>query len=327
MSEIFDALQRSESGSPAKDTLSTQHVLEVLRRVEDMAQSDREQGTAAALLHPEEPAELDNLLRQPSFAEGAAPAPSAAPLSNRARAIQFNQCATETVSVGADSHLVCAADPDSPAAEAFRLLSVRLRDLRESRSLKRVLITSTVPREGKSMVVGNLACTLARSSRTKTLVLEGDIRRPTQRTNLGLKNGPGLCEWLQGHSALNESVYRLEPLGFWIMPAGECPMNPLELLHPGRMASLMSQLSEWFDLILIDSPPVLPLADTSLWMKLADGILLVTRRGVTEKQSLQRGLDAIDSNKLLGGILNSSNSLLHTDYYYRSHAPAEAGLQ
>ncbi len=107
------------------------------------------------------------------------------------------------------------------------------------------------------------------------------------------------------------------------MPAGRCLSNPLELLQPARLASLMSQLSEWFDLILIDSPPVLPLADTSMWMKFADGILLVTRQGVTEKRPLQRGLEAIDPKKMLGAVVNSSKNLVHTDYYYSLQPPPE----
>jgi Mrp family chromosome partitioning ATPase len=76
-------------------------------------------------------------------------------------------------------------------------------------------------------------------------------------------------------------------------------------------------LEAWFDWIVIDSPPVLPLADASLWSRLADGILLVTRKGTTEKQQLLRGLEAIDKSKLLGALVNSSANVAHTDYYQR----------
>ncbi len=74
----------------------------------------------------------------------------------------------------------------------------------------------------------------------------------------------------------------------------------------------------WFDWIIIDSPPVLPLADTSVWMRLADGVLLVTRQGTTEKQQLQKGLVALDSTKLLGALLNGSMASAYSGYYYRS---------
>jgi len=91
------------------------------------------------------------------------------------------------------------------------------------------------------------------------------------------------------------NIYKLQGLGLWILPAGAAPQNPLELMQSGKLSVLMQQLEAWFDWIVIDSPPVLPLADTSLWSRLADGIVLVTRKGTTEKQQLQRGLEAVES--------------------------------
>ncbi len=90
----------------------------------------------------------------------------------------------------------------------------------------------------------------------------------------------------------------------------------LELLQSGRLSTLMDQLNALFDWIIIDSPPVLPLADTSVWMRLADGILLTTRQGTTEKRQLQRGLEAIESKKLIGALVNSSENAATSDYYY-----------
>ena len=127
---------------------------------------------------------------------------------------------------------------------------------------------------------------------------------------------PGLCEWLSGETPTIH-IYRLENLGVWMLPAGSAPQNPLELMQSGKLSPLMDQLEAWFDWIVIDSPPVLPLADTSLWSRLADGILLVTRKGTTEKQQLQRGLEAIEKSKLLGALVNSSANAAHSDYYQR----------
>jgi Mrp family chromosome partitioning ATPase len=95
----------------------------------------------------------------------------------------------------------------------------------------------------------------------------------------------------------------------------------LELLKSGKLSALTDQLKAWFDWIIVDSPPVLPLADTSVWMRLADGILLIARQGIVEKQQLQRGLEALDSKKLIGAVLNSSK---HSSdgYYYYSQATA-----
>ena len=88
-------------------------------------------------------------------------------------------------------------------------------------------------------------------------------------------------------------------------------------MQSGRLSELMEQLSAWFDWIIIDSPPILPLADTSVWARLADGILLVTREGTTKKRTLQRGLQALEQSKLLGAVVNSSASTDHSNYYHR----------
>jgi Mrp family chromosome partitioning ATPase len=90
----------------------------------------------------------------------------------------------------------------------------------------------------------------------------------------------------------------------------------LELLQSGKLPALMEQLGQWFDWIVIDSPPVLPLADTSVWMRLADGVLLITRQGITEKRQLKRGLEAVEPKKLIGALLNGSTNSSDTDYYY-----------
>src|SRR5205823_13979401 len=93
------------------------------------------------------------------------------------------------------------------------------------------------------------------------------------------------------------------------------PENPMELMQSARLAELMEQLTVWFDWIVIDSPPLLPLADTSVWSRLADGILLVAREGITRKRELQRGLEILDHSKMLGLVLNSSDSTDQSNYY------------
>jgi capsular exopolysaccharide synthesis family protein len=212
--------------------------------------------------------------------------------------------------------LICLTDKESLGAEKFRFLAVRLRQIQQARPLKRLLITSTIPEEGKSMVCGNLAAVMARRKQHKILLLEGDLRRPVLSTRLGLGKLSGLTEWMRGTGPMT-SIYHLEAAGFWFLPAGRPAENPLELMQSGRLAPLMDQLAAWFDWVIIDSPPVLPLADTTLWMKLADGILLVAREGVTQKRQLQRGVEILEPSKLLGMVLNSSSNSDHDNYYQR----------
>ncbi len=263
MSNIFDALQRAEAENAGSEGSGLALATELLRSAE---QKMRESG-----LNVEQQPRVDAFDADP-------PAPATE---------EIERCPVLTVSIRQESRLVSVAEEGSLGAEKFRFLAVRLRQLRQSRPLKKILITSTIPQEGKSTISANLACTLARRKNQKTLLLEGDLRRPNIANQFGIGKHPGLCEWLGGQTE-SINIYKLESLGLWVLPAGAAPQNPLELMQSGKLSLLMDHLESWFDWIVIDSPPVLPLADASLWSRLADGILLVTRRGTTEKQQLKR---------------------------------------
>jgi capsular exopolysaccharide synthesis family protein len=301
MSHIFDALQRSEAEQAGTESSrSDPSTFSVATELLQIAERKRRGTAASSVDRPSvDRPDLDH------------------PDSDRPdQANALEQFRSLPVSISPNSRLVSVGDEQSLGAEKFRFLAVRLRQLRQSRPLKKVLITSTIPQEGKSTVAANLACTLARRKQHKTLLLEGDLRRPTVAQKFGLGKVPGLSEWLRGETE-TMNVYRLEALGLWILPAGNAPENPLELMQSGKLSPLMDQLTSWFDWIIIDSPPVLPLADTSIWARLADGVLLVTRKSITEKQQLQRGLEALEPGKLLGALVNSSTNVAHSDYYQR----------
>jgi capsular exopolysaccharide synthesis family protein len=286
MSHIFDALQRSE----------TEYA-----------------GTEPSLTEPSSFSVATELL-QVAERKRRGPVRETSDLPDDSNSLE--QFPTLPVSILPSSRLVSVGEEGSLGAEKFRFLAVRLRQLRQSRPLKKVLITSTIPQEGKSTVAANLACTLARRKQHKTLLLEGDLRRPTVAQKFGLGRVPGLSEWLRGETE-SMNIYRLDALGLWVLPAGSAPENPLELMQSGKLAPLMEQLTAWFDWIVIDSPPVLPLADTSIWARLADGVLLVTRKSITEKEQLRRGLEALETSKLLGALVNASTDAAHSDYYQR----------
>ena len=298
MSNIFDALQRAEGMNVADDASGLLLATELLQAAE---QKMRRSALSVA--------------QSPSFESFDANPP--APASTE----DLERCPMLAVSIRDESRLVSLAAEGSLGAEKFRFLAVRLRQLRQNRPLKKILITSTIPQEGKSTVAANLACTLGRRKPSKTLLLEGDLRRPNLVNRFGIGKIPGLCDWLSGQTK-SMNIYKLESLGIWILPAGAAPQNPLELMQSGKLSLLMEQLEAWFDWIVIDSPPVLPLADASLWSRLADGILLVTRKGITEKQQLQRGIEAIEKSKLLGALVNGSSNVAHSDYYQRYSSPS-----
>ena len=334
MSRIFDALQRSESEGAEAGNSSFSVATELLEAAEQKLRlgSVAAERSARDAKSPGQSGLGRNGLGQNGGEQnGAGHGDALYPVSALANAtgdsiapatVEFlEQCPVLPVFIQAESRLVAVGKEGSLGAEKFRFLAVRLRQLRQSRPLKKLLITSSIPQEGKSTVAANLACTLARRKQHKTLLLEGDLRRPTVGEKLGLPKVPGLCEWLSGQTE-SPNIYRLESLGLWVLPAGTAPENPLELMQSGKLPALMDQLSAWFDWIVIDSPPVLPLADASIWSRLADGILLVTRRGTTEKKQLQRGLETIEKSKLLGALVNSSENAAHSDYYQRYTSPS-----
>lgn len=310
MSRIFDALQRSgteQSGVEYPDMMSV--ATAVFESPRDQANPDDAVAEEPLPDVPLVSEQVEAVQDQPVVAE--------------APAIRYPVFPSLEVSVAPDSRLVFFTQPESLAAEKFRFLGVRLRQIRQTRSLKKVLVTSTIPEEGKSLISANLAGVLARR-KERVLLVEGDMRRPTLANQLGLGRLAGLAEWLQSGLDQAANIYSLGGPGFWIMPAGEPPANPLELMQSGRLSKLMSQLATLFDWIVVDSPPLLPLADTTVWSRLTDGTLLVAREGKTEKKALERGIEAIKKSDLLGVVLNGCTDSDQSHYYYQRYSPQAA---
>ncbi len=291
MSYIFEALQRAEAErSGGSVPTSVDSVADLLQKVEQ--EIDRKQALS----------ELP-------------------PVTVRAESPEagtFEAAKVLLPALPSDARLVCLTDQGSMAAEKFRVLGLKLRHLRERRKLKRIVITSSIPEEGKSLIAANLALNQSRSKILSTVLIDGDLRRPELGSRFGFSRSlAGLSEVLRGERELSEVVYKLEGSGLWFIPAGVTPENPIELMQSGRLQQLVEQLETFFDWMIIDTPPVRPLADTPLWMKMADGVLLVTREGVCEKKQLERALEVIDRSTMLGVVVNSCSSNEQKYYYAR----------
>ena len=235
----------------------------------------------------------------------------------------LQQCAALTAFPDPASRLVCLNDVATIAAEKFRVLAVRLKYLRQRRKLKRVLITSSMPEEGKSVIAANLAAAMAHDKKEQVVLIEGDLRRPTISGRLGCEYSGGLSEYLKGNLSLTDIVYRVDPHGFHFVPAGPAEDDTFELLQSNNLPHFVEELERLFDWVIIDSTPVFPLADTGIWAKLVDGILLVARQGKTEKLPLQKTVAILDKSLLLGVILNGFTDTMQQKYskyyrYYRS---------
>jgi capsular exopolysaccharide synthesis family protein len=321
MSRIFDALQRSERERTGTDAAPLPEGPELLRRAERQASTEWKDAEPQTV-----PSDLTGNGNHSSHENGAAVVDSSVAtgtatlesLSTEERRRTIGQFQNLQISLSEQSRLVCLTDRESPTAEAIRLLGVRLRDLRRIKPLKKVLITSTIPQEGKSTIAANLACVLSRTSEERTLLIGGDLRRPTLSKIFGIHSSAGINDCIRGQKTVFETVHHLEGAGFWIWSSGGADRNPLEALQSPRLPVIMNQLAAYFDWIVIDSPPILPLADASVWMRQADGILLVTRQGITEKKQLQKGLEALDSAKVLGALMNGAIASEYSGYYYRT---------
>lgn len=230
--------------------------------------------------------------------------------------------ATLLVNPMIESRLVAWTEPHSLGAEKFRALATRFDHLRGQRELRSFQVTSSVIDEGKTLVSGNIAVTLAKYSGYKTLLVEGDLHRPSLAGLFGLGELRGLQHWwADGTQELASFVYRLEGMPLWLLPAGKSCEQPSDLLRSDRFKKAFQRLSGQFEWVVVDSTPMLPIVDVNLWSGLLDGTLLVVREGVAPVKALKRGLEALNHPKLIGVVVNEATEINHASYaghYYRS---------
>ena len=225
-----------------------------------------------------------------------------------------------------ESRLVALTDPDSLGAEKFRALVTRLDDMRKQQELKSFQVTSSVINEGKTLVAGNVAITLANFSNSKTLLIEGDLHRPTLARRFGLNELRGLSHWWSSQNQdMSSFLYRLNDMPLWFLPAGKPFDRPSDIIRSARFAKAFAQLASQFEWIVVDSAPMLPIVDVNLWSKLVDGTLLVVREGLTPLNALKKGLQALDHPKLIGVVINEASESDQWNYdsqYYGAGKPA-----
>jgi capsular exopolysaccharide synthesis family protein len=219
------------------------------------------------------------------------------------------------VKVLPESRLVALTDPNSLGAEKFRALVTRLDYLRKQRELKSFQVTSSVINEGKTVVAGNVAVTLAKYSGSKTLLIEGDLHRPSLAALLGLSELDGVSQWWSGKDQeLAEFVHRLNHMPLWFLSAGRPCDRPSDILRSPRFEKAFTQLASQFEWIVVDSTPMLPIADVNLWSRLVDGTLLVVREGRAPIKALKKGLQALDHPKLIGVVMNDVSESDQANY-------------
>jgi protein-tyrosine kinase len=222
-------------------------------------------------------------------------------------------------------------NPDSPmnifkdqgtkngGSESFRTLRSRLHQIASTRTLKRILITSSVPEEGKTFVAANLALSIVRQPDRRVLLIDGDLRASRLHVPLGAPKTPGLTEYLRGEADEYSVIQSGMDSKLCLIPGGNEVANPSELLLSDQMKRLLEIVTPLFDFIILDSPPAIPVHDPSFLADLCDGTLFVIRAGATGFETIERAIEEFSNKNLLGVVLNGIEPGAFYGKYYTSY--------
>ncbi len=210
--------------------------------------------------------------------------------------------------------------------EEYRTLRSRLYHLREKATLKSVLVTSALPKEGKSFTAANLAQVLVRQHGRRVLLIDADLRRPRLHVMLGTTSAPGLSDYLLGNSDEFAIMQSGQFENLFFVPGGAAIENPAELVGNGRLKTFLDRVESLFDWIIVDSPPAVPVSDASVMAKACDGVLLVVRSNSTPADVAQRARQEFPEESLVGVVLNgtSDEAVPYERYYYETYTKKEA---
>lgn len=215
------------------------------------------------------------------------------------------------------NELMMMDDPKSMVSEAFRMLRTNLQFVGVDKPLKKIVITSSNPREGKSVVAANLAISIA-STGSKVLLIDADLRRPRVHKLFFLENYKGLSSLLAGDLKMDDVANETPVENLYVITSGPIPPNPAEILGSAKMNQFIEKASSVYDMIIFDSPPVNTVADASILSSIADGVILVVEAGVTAREAAilaKEQLEKINA-RILGVVLNKAKQSSEGYYYY-----------
>jgi capsular exopolysaccharide synthesis family protein len=217
-----------------------------------------------------------------------------------------------------EPHLVAVSQPRSAYCEQFRSLRTKILQAADRLQMRAFVVTSAGIAEGKTLTALNLAWLLAQTEGVRALVIDSDLRQPCATDYLGIDASVGLSEVLGGMVRLEDAIVRLDPAGLYLLPGGQPRDDVAELLSGPSYARILTEVRRMFDFIIIDAPPLGIFTDASVLMARADGALLVVRAGKTRYAVVDKLLEQIPRERLLGVVLNRAEEQPdQTSYYYQ----------
>ena len=214
-------------------------------------------------------------------------------------------------------NLITVTQPKSPIAEQYRTIRTNIEFMAVDKEIQVMLITSATQSEGKSTTSSNLAVAYAQQGK-KVLIIDTDMRRPTVHYTFKVANGLGLSSLLTRQAELEKAILPTKVDNLSILTAGPIPPNPAELLSSRAMENLILELREKYDIIILDAPPLLQVADSRITSKLTDGVVLVVGCTTSDRQRVLKAKEQLElaEAKILGVVLNRRELTDDSAYQY-----------
>lgn len=230
-----------------------------------------------------------------------------------------------SVELSEDSRIAVLEKARFMGEDRFRLLRHHLKEIRLSRRLKSLIVTSAIPQDGKSTIAINTAAALVDGGRQRVLLVEADLHCPSLGRTLGLDAVPGTAECLELGSDPFSYIRKVNPLGFYFLQAGSAAAHPTDLIQSESFPGVLEKVYEQFDWIVIDTPPICPVPDTLSMWKHVDGVLMVVRSAVTPRERADETLRLVGPERLAAVIFNGSVEATESYYKYSSYYGSKYG--
>lgn len=214
-----------------------------------------------------------------------------------------------------EPRLVAITQPHSTYCEEYRNLRTQILHRSQRRKLQSIVVASINPSEGKTITALNLSWLLAQTDGVKCLIIDSDLRMPSLTDYLGIETDKGLSDILTGDADLQDSIIKLEPAGLHLLPGGEARADVAELISGPKFKEILRQARALFDYVIIDAPPLGIFTDANILINHADGAMLVVRAGRTKYSAVDRVLETLPKDRMMGVVLNQSEDVLDESHY------------